>query len=110
MATPEQSRLFWASLELPFRAACSGDGAAHKVFGLRRGGFFALFGFRVLKRGIEAFRKGFRSGKPVGDVLVLPGTFVVDAAGRVVVAAYGAHAADHPTADALLASVDSRPM
>ena len=107
MATPEQSRLFWASLELPFRAACSGDGAAHKVFGLRRGGFFALFGYGVLKRGIEAFRKGFRSGKPVGDVFVLPGTFVVDAAGRVVVAAYGENAADHLTADRLLSAVDA---
>ncbi len=108
MATPEQSRLFWTSLELPFRAACSGDGAAHKAFGLRRGGPFALFGFRVLKRGLEAFRKGFRNGKPVGDVFVLPGAFVVDAKGRVVVASYGAHAGDHLTVDALLAAVDSR--
>jgi hypothetical protein len=93
-------------LELPFAGACSEDGAAFRAYGLARGGLWALFGPAVLRRGLAAFRKGFRSGKPVGDVLMLPGTFVVDAAGRIEVAAYAAHAGDHLDAAGLRAALD----
>jgi hypothetical protein len=104
-ATPAQSRPFFAAQGLTFRAACSADGAAHRAFGLRRGKLLELLNFSVLRRGFEAFRKGFRQGKPAGDVRLLPGTFVVDAAGTLVAVGYGKDASDHWSADRLRAAL-----
>lgn len=42
-----------------------------------------------------------------GDVLVRPGTFVVDAAGRVVVARRGRDPADRPSISDLLSALDA---
>lgn len=72
---------------------------------MRRGRFFELLNLAVLRRGFEAFRKGFRQGKPAGDVRLLPGTFVVDAAGVLVAVGYGKDASDHWSADRLSAAL-----
>jgi hypothetical protein len=80
-----------------------GRGAApHTAYGLARGQWRALAGGPVIAAGLRAASRGFRQGPPTGDTRLLPGTFVVDAAGRIADAYYGAHAADHPDLEALL--------
>ena len=47
----------------------------YRAFGLERGSLGQLFGPRVVLRGIGSFLRGHWIGKPVGDPLVMSGTF-----------------------------------
>jgi hypothetical protein len=93
-------------LALPFPCVSAADGAAHRAFGVRKGSLGEIFGLKVLAAGLRSFFAGHRAGRPQGDVRVLPGTFVVDGAGRLLVGHYGAHSADHMKAGAALAAID----
>lgn len=104
-APAERTARFWERLALPFVAACSADGAAHRAFGLRRGRLAEILGPRLWAPALRALLKGRGAGLPQGDVFVLPGAFVCERDGRLSWVRYGAHAADHVRADALIAAL-----
>ena len=56
-------------------------------------------GLGVLKAGFRAMRKGYVGGQPVGNVKMMPGTFIVDTQGRIAYTFYSNHVGDHPTID-----------
>lgn len=77
--------------------------APYAAFGLGRGKVLGeLVSPGVMAAGARATRKGFVPGQPVGDVMMLPGTFVIDRQGVVRFAYYSAHAGDHPGIDGLI--------
>jgi peroxiredoxin len=106
LASPHDTRAFAKHLGLPFTCVSTADGVAHRAFGVRKGSFAEIIGLKVLAAGVRAFFSGHRQGRAKGDVRVLPGTFVVDGAGRIVAAHYGANSADHMKARATLAAID----
>lgn len=53
------------------------DALLYRAFGLTRGTFAQLMGWRVLKRGLQSFLSGFRPGMPLGNVSRLPGVFLI---------------------------------
>lgn len=106
LASPRDTTAFAKHLGLPFTCVSAADGAAHRAFGVRKGSLAEILGFKALAAGVRAFFSGHRAGRAKGDVRVLPGTFVVDGAGRIVAAHYGAHSADHMKARATLAALD----
>jgi len=59
----------------------------------------------TLPRGLQAARKGHFIERPVGDVMQLPGTFIIDRDGIVRYARYARHSADHPAASELIAAL-----
>jgi len=67
----------------------------YRSFGLSRGSFSQLFGWRVIRRAIQAARKGHGVGGLKGDGFRLPGAFLLDH-GRIVAAHRGVDAADRP--------------
>jgi len=56
----------------------------------------------ILKASLQAAARGHFQGKPTGDVLMLPGTFIVDKDGRIRYTYYSKHAGDHPTFEDLI--------
>lgn len=50
----------------------------------------------VLKAGFKALTRGNMQGKAIGDVMMLPGTFLIDTDGIVQYAFYSKHSGDHP--------------
>ena len=77
-------------------------GLAYAAYGLRRGRFAELFGPAVLRRALAATLRGYIAGLPAGDTRLLPGAFVIDRDGRIRLAHYARHVADHAPVDLLL--------
>jgi len=87
----------------PSAACLLGQGtAAHRAYGLQRGGLRQLAGPRVIAAGLRATAGGFHQGASTGDTQMLSGTFVVDQLGRVRYAFYSSDAGEHPDLDRLL--------
>lgn len=83
----------------------SPDTSAHRAFGMRRALPWEFAHPRAVVRGVQLAARGILPGMPTGDPFLLPGTFVVDRAGRVVYARYAADVSDNPDWDALRAAV-----
>lgn len=80
-------------------------GEAYAAYGLERGRVAQLFGLRVLRRALTATLRGHLAGPPGGDPFLMPGAFVVDPDGRIRLAHYARHIADHPSVDRLLGAL-----
>ena len=53
-------------------------------------------------KGFMTMAKGHHMGVPKGDVLQLPGVFIIDTAGRIRYSHYARDPSDHPDPDSLL--------
>ncbi len=76
MANQDQAEKFFAKYgvkDLPHFSSPNKE--LYKAFGLKRGGFNALFGLKNFARGFGAISHGV--GKPVGDPFQMPGTFLI---------------------------------
>lgn len=93
---------------------CLGDPdlSTYKAFDIKRGSMAEVAGPATWAAGARALSRGHFGGLPIGDVMQLPGTFIVDRGGIVRYAKYARHSGDHPkTADliAALRELDSAP-
>lgn len=78
---------------------------AHRRFGLRRALPWQLVNPATVTRGFALAAAGILPRVPTGDPFLLPGTFVVDRAGRVAYARYAADVSDNPDWGALRAAL-----
>lgn len=78
------------------------DMVAYELYGLRRVTLQRMLSSDVLKAGIRAVSGGYIGGMPSGDVLMLPGTFIVGQDGLVKYAYYSQHPGDCPEFDEIL--------
>jgi hypothetical protein len=110
MGRPEETEQFCAE-RAPGVTCFSDAGAnAYRLYGLARGNATQLFGPAVWLRGAQVTAEGSFGGlpvgapvgAPVGDPFQMPGVFVVDTSGRVVMAYYSRHAGDYPDDGALM--------
>ncbi|MBI1884827.1 MAG: redoxin domain-containing protein [Chloroflexi bacterium] len=107
--TPEQADQFCRDRHSPFPCFADPEREAYHAFTLERGTFNQVLGPAVVLRGISAALRGFHTSRSVGDVMQMPGTFVIDRQGTVRFAHYNRDAADNPPNELLfevLAQVD----
>jgi AhpC/TSA antioxidant enzyme len=79
---------------------------AYQQFGLGRAGLGAFFAPQVAIEAVKITREGYAAGAPIGgDVMQMPGTFVVDRTGHFTLAYYSRNIADHPRDDVLHAAL-----
>lgn len=94
--TPSQA----ASLCKQYRVGfpCLADPAldTYRTFGLKRGSLSQVAGPPTWAKAAGAMRQGHIGGRAIGDVMQLPGTFIIDRDGVVRYAKYAQHSADHP--------------
>ncbi|MCC7019852.1 MAG: AhpC/TSA family protein [Ardenticatenales bacterium] len=83
----------------------SPDTSAHRAFGMRRALPWEFVHPRAVARGVRLAAQGILPRVPTGDPFLLPGTFVIDRAGRVRYARYAADVSDNPDWGALRAAV-----
>lgn len=69
---------------------------AYHAYGLQEGGLKQFTSFDALKAGFRAIKGGHAVGKATGNVRMMPGTFLIDAEGRVRWTYYSEHVGDHP--------------
>lgn len=103
-----QAETFRQSHDIPFPCLADPQRRAYAAYGLSRGSVLQILGPRVWWRGIQAARKGFGLGKPVGDPRQMPGVFIVNREGKICFAYRSRDASDNPPNDLLLASLPMR--
>ena len=104
MGNSEQTAAFRQRNRLPFVCLADPECAAYQAFGVPRATVGQVAGPAVWRGGLKALlRAGF--GKPVGDVLQLHGSFVVDCDGVIRFAHLPRHSADRPSNESLVAEL-----
>ena len=105
MGQPSDAREICTTLAPNISCMVDADQAAYRAFGLGGGSIGAFLAPSVVVAGVKAYADGYGGGKPVGDVLQMPGTFVIDPAGRIRLAYYSRTVADHPGDNVLKAAM-----
>ena len=95
MGTPEECRAFFEKFDPEARVVSDPDAAFYTAFGLRRGSASNFISPAVFAAGLRAVMKGNLVGKPVGDVWMMPGMFLVRY-GAVQWKYIADHTGDHP--------------
>ena len=106
MGTVEQTAAFHDRNRLPFVCLADPQRIAYQAYGVPRGTASQVAGPAVWAGGLKAMlRAGI--GKPVGDVLQLHGSFIVDCQGIVRFVHLPKHSADQPTNEELIAQLNN---
>jgi peroxiredoxin len=101
MGTAEQTAAFRERNQLPFVCLADPERVAYKEFGVPKGTVGQVAGPAVWRGGLKAVvRAGI--GKPVGDVLQLHGSFIIDQHGIIRYVHLPRHSADRPTNEELI--------
>jgi peroxiredoxin len=93
--------------ELPCLSEKTTD--AHYTYGLHSAGLveLAAHSLQVTAAGARAIAGGHIQGETTGDVRMIPGSFIIDKAGKVQWTHYNAHPADHPKFEDILQAAQS---
>jgi hypothetical protein len=102
LGEPKHAKRYCGELAPNSTCLVQKDESPYAIYGLKRGGLGSWVNFDLMKAGKRASDAGFKQDKPVGDVMMLPGTFIVDKMGVIQFAHYGQHAGDHPDMKNLL--------
>jgi len=105
--SPEQAQALCDRFRAPFPCLADPQRAGYRAFGLKRGSWWEVIGPAAVLRGMEAGRKGHHIEKAIGDVMQLPGTFIIDRDGIVRYARYARHSGDHPQTSELVAALQA---
>ncbi len=109
MGTPAECRSFIRQFEVPFPMIADPERALYRRFHLERMSALRVLSPGMLVKGAAALARGHLPGVPQGDVLQLPGVFVVGAEDRVCRAFAPADPAGHPSPDDILKAVADCP-
>jgi hypothetical protein len=103
----ENLAAYTARNELPFPILIDRGRAAYRAFGLGRGSFARVWGWRAGRRYLEILRADGLSGlrRPEEDTLQLGGDFVVGPNGVLEYGFWGEGPDDRPSVDELIAQV-----
>ena len=107
MGTPAECTAFLKKFDVPFPMIADPQQALYRQFHLKRMSPLGVLSPVVAIKGLAAMARGSGIGKPVGDILQLPGTFVIDSSGRIVFSHQPAGPADHATPDTILKALAS---
>lgn len=99
-----QAKQFYREMELSFTLLTDPEGTSYASAGLRRG-LSSTFSLRVLGKGLQAYRQGYRQTSVRGDPVQQGGAFVIGRGGELRYQFVSQHAGDHPGLAALLAAL-----
>jgi peroxiredoxin len=99
---PQQAQSLCDRFHAPFPCLADPQRESYRAFGLKRGSWWEVVGPATFPRGLQAASKGHFIERPIGDVMQLPGTFIIDRQGIVRYASYARHSADHPQTSELV--------
>lgn len=103
LGTAEQAVRFKEEFSLSFPIICDSQKKLYRQYGLGRGSVSSLASPAVLLRGMRAMSRGYTPRIPQGDVMQMPGVFLIDTEGNIRYSYYSKDASDHPPVDSLLA-------
>jgi peroxiredoxin len=102
MGTPAECTAFLKKFDIPFPMIADPQQALYRQFHLKRMSVLGALSPTVAIKAVAAVAKGYGIGKPVGDILQLPGVFVIDSNGRMIFSHQPDGPADHAQPDLIL--------
>ena len=106
MGNREQAETFRKTFAPEFSIVSDSERRLYQAYELKRTGLFQLASPSLLVKGIKALGLGHGMGSPQGDVLQLPGVFIIDTEGRIRFSHHSRDPADHPNPEDLLSALD----
>jgi hypothetical protein len=104
MGNREESEQFRRRFQVPFPLVCDPDQDLYRVMSLPKGNASQVMGPSLVLRAAKSVLRGNLPGKPVGDVLQMPGVVGVDTAGGIWFSHIGRSAADYAPMDEIFAA------
>jgi len=102
LGTPEQAEEFRKKFSLSFPIICDPDKELYRLYDLKRGTVASMARASVLLKGMRAMSQGYSPGMPQGDVMQLPGVFLIDTNGDIRYSYFSKDPSDHPNVETLL--------
>ena len=102
LGTPEQAEQFRTDFSLSFPIICDPDKDLYRLYDLKRGTVASMARASVLLKGMRAMSQGYSPGMPQGDVMQLPGVFLIDTNGDIRYSYFSKDPSDHPEIEDLL--------
>lgn len=104
MDEPQRLHVFKEQLQLPYVCLSDPNQVGYRAFQCPRGSAWSVIGPAIWWRAIKSLLV-FGLGRPHGDVMQLPGSFVIDRAGTIRLAHRSQHSADWTTPAELVAVI-----
>jgi peroxiredoxin len=89
---------------VPFPIIVDPEKHLYRTYGLKRASFMQLVTPEILLKGLKSMREGHLPGRPQGDVQQLPGAFVINQKGYILLSHFAQNAADHLSVDEIIAA------
>lgn len=105
MGSPPECAAFLKRFAVPFQMIADPQQALYRRFHLGRVSTLGIFSPTTAIKGLAALARGSGIGKPIGDVLQLPGVFIIDSDGRIVFTHKPAGPADYADLDTVLTTL-----
>lgn len=102
LGTPEETADFKEQFQVPFPMVSDSEKRLFRDFDLKQMSPSSMLSVGLAIKGFMTMAKGHHMGVPKGDVLQLPGVFIIDTAGRIRYSHYARDPSDHPDPDSLL--------
>ena len=106
LGTPDQAQAFKKQFSLSFPIICDPEKKLYQTYGLGRGSVASLASPTLLLKGLKTLSRGHTPGAPQGDVMQMPGVFLIDTSGNIRYAHYSKDPSDNPPIGTLLALKD----
>jgi peroxiredoxin len=106
LGTPDHSEAFKRQFSLSFSIICDPEKKLYQTYGLGRSSFASMASPSLLLKGLKTLSRGHTPGVPQGDVMQMPGVFLIDISGNIRYAHYSKDPSDNPPIGTLLALKD----
>jgi len=106
LGTPAQAEAFKNKFSLSFPLICDPEKKLYQAYGLGRGSVAGLASPTLFLKGLKTLSRGHTPGVPQGDVMQMPGVFLIDTSGNIRYAHYSKDPSDNPPGGTLLALED----
>jgi peroxiredoxin len=107
MGEPKHAERYCGKLAPSITCLTNETTMPYESYGLQQGKLGELMSPAVVVASVRALARGSSQGEAVGDIKMLPGTFIVDKNGIIQYAYYSKHAGDHPKIADLIAAANT---
>jgi peroxiredoxin len=103
LGSEKQAEKFRKEFSLSFPIVCDPQKELYRLYDLKGGMVSDVASPAILLKGLRTISLGYRPGIPQGDVMQLPGVFLIDTDGNIRYSYFSKNASDHPSVETLLA-------
>lgn len=106
LGTPDRAEAFKKQFSPSLPIICDPEKKLYQTYGLRRGSIAKMASPALLLKGFKTLSRGHIPGALRGDIMQMPGVFLIDTYGNIRYAHYSKDPSDNPSIETLLALKD----